>query len=58
MEFFSLAPSFEAIANPPGVTPLALKVFFRTSHKDMPNLVIGRDKADALVSYILSLKNN
>ena len=51
-------PSFQAIANQPGIMPLALKVFFRTSHKDMPNLVIAPDKADALASYILSLKTN
>ncbi|MGA8902407.1 c-type cytochrome [Bradyrhizobium sp.] len=51
-------PSFEAIANHPGITPLALKVFFRTSHKDMPNLVIPPDQADVLASYILSLKTN
>ncbi len=49
-------PSFQAIANQPGITPLSLKVFFRTSHKDMPNLVIKPDQADALASYILSLK--
>jgi cytochrome c len=50
-------PSFQAIANSPGITPLALKVFFRTSHKNMPNLVIGQDQADALANYILSLKS-
>ena len=52
------APSFEAVANQPGTTALALKVFFRTSHKDMPNLVIAPDQGDALASYILSLKTN
>ena len=52
------APRFEAIANQPGMTELALKVFFRTSHKDMPNLVIAPDQADALASYILSLKRD
>jgi mono/diheme cytochrome c family protein len=50
------APSFEAVANQPGITPLALKVFFRTSHKDMPNLIITPDLGEALASYILSLK--
>jgi cytochrome c len=49
-------PSFQAITNQPGITRLALKVFFRTSHKGMPNLVIAPDQADALASYILSLK--
>ena len=51
-------PSFQAIANQPGMTPLALKVFLRTSHKDMPNLVIVPDQAEALANYILSLKTN
>jgi mono/diheme cytochrome c family protein len=51
-------PSFESVANEPSTTALALKVFFRTSHKDMPNIVIAPDQADALVSYILSLKSN
>ncbi len=54
----SEAPSFRAVANQPGITALALKVFFRTSHKDMPNLVIKPDQAEALANYILSLKNN
>jgi len=49
-------PSFQAIANQPGMTPLALKVFLRTSHKDMPNIVISPDQAEALANYILSLK--
>ena len=51
-------PSFQAIANQPGMTPLALKVFLRTSHKEMPNIVIAPDQADALANYILSLKTN
>jgi mono/diheme cytochrome c family protein len=50
-------PSFQAIANQPGMTPLALKVFFRTSHKDMPNLVVAPVQAEALANYILSLKS-
>jgi cytochrome c len=51
-------PNFEAVANQPGITELSLKVFLRTSHKDMPNLIIAPDQADALVNYILSLKSN
>ena len=51
-------PSFEAVANQQGMTPLALKVFFRTSHKDMPNLIIAPNQADALANYILSLKTH
>ena len=52
------APSFEAIANRHGTTALSLKVFLNTSHENMPNLVIAPDQADALASYILSLKTN
>jgi len=52
------APSFEAIANRHGTTALSLKVFLKTSHQNMPNLVIAPDQADALASYILSLKVN
>ena len=50
------APAFAAIANRGGTTELSLKVFLKTSHQNMPNLVIAPDQADALAEYILSLK--
>jgi len=56
--FFDLAPSFQAVADRNGTTALSLKVFWRTSHQNMPNLVIAPDQADALVDYILSLRGN
>ncbi|MBW7968404.1 c-type cytochrome [Bradyrhizobium sp. BR 10289] len=55
---FDQAPSFEAIANRNGTTALSLKVFLKTSHQNMPNLVIAPDQADALASYILSLRRD
>jgi cytochrome c len=55
---FDQAPSFDAIANRSGTTALSLKVFLKTSHANMPNLVIAPNQADALASYILSLKTN
>jgi cytochrome c len=55
---FDQAPSFEAIANRHGTTMLSLKVFLRTSHRNMPNLVIAPEQADALANYILSLRAN
>jgi len=55
---FDLAPSFQAVADRNGTTALSLKVFWRTSHHDMPNLVIAPDQADVLSEYILSLKRN
>ncbi|SFO81243.1 hypothetical protein SAMN05216330_104777 [Bradyrhizobium sp. Ghvi] len=56
--FFDLAPSFQAVADRNGTTALSLKVFWRTSHHDMPNLVIAPDQADALSEYILSLRSD
>jgi mono/diheme cytochrome c family protein len=55
---FDQAPSFEAIAKRHGTTALSLKVFLKTSHANMPNLIIAPEQADALASYILSLKTN
>jgi mono/diheme cytochrome c family protein len=52
------APGFAAIANRRGTTALSLKVFLKTSHQNMPNLVIAPDQAEALANYILSLKSN
>jgi mono/diheme cytochrome c family protein len=51
-------PDFIAVANRPSTTELSLKVFFQTSHRNMPNLIIKPDQADDLVSYILSLKRD
>lgn len=55
---FDTAPSFQAIADRRGTTALSLKVFWQTSHQNMPNLVIAPDQADALAAYILSLKKD
>ena len=55
---FDPAPSFEAIANRQGTTALSLKVFLKTNHQNMPDLVIAPDQADALANYILSLRTN
>ena len=55
---FDTAPGFEAIANRKGTTVLSLKVFLKTSHQNMPNLIVTSDQADALASYILSLRSD
>ena len=49
-------PNFSDVAHLPSTTPLALKVFLRTSHKNMPNVVLTDRQADDIVAYILSLK--
>lgn len=51
-------PDFVAIANRASTTALSLKVFFKTSHHRMPNLIIAPEQADDLANYILSLKRN
>ena len=51
-------PDFTVIANRASTTALSLKVFFQTSHRSMPNLIIAPDQADDLASYILSLKRD
>jgi mono/diheme cytochrome c family protein len=51
-----VGPAFAAIAKMPSTTALSLRVFLRSSHKAMPNLMIERQDADDIVAYILSLK--
>ena len=48
--------SFFAIANLPSTTALSLKVFLRSNHKGMPDLIIFESDSDDLIDYILSLK--
>ena len=51
-------PDFVAIANRASTTGLSLKVFMKTSHHRMPNLIILPDQADDITNYILSLKRD
>jgi len=51
-------PDFAAVANRPSTTALSLKVFFQTSHRKMPNLIVTPDQADDLANYILSLRRD
>jgi hypothetical protein len=50
------AASFFAIANLPSTTALSLKVFLRSNHKGMPNLIVTEPDSEYLIDYILSLK--
>lgn len=49
-------PSFVDIANMQSTTALSLKVFLRSNHKEMPNLIIPAGVTDDLIAFILSLK--
>lgn len=55
---FGRAPDFVQIANRTSTTELSLKVFLRTNHRSMPNLIVSPDQADILVQFILSLKRD
>ena len=48
--------SFVAVANLPSTTALSLRVFLRSSHKGMPDLIVSGSDTDNLIDYILSLK--
>ncbi len=51
------APPFTAIARMPSTTALALAVYLRTSHPNMPNIILSPNEQDDVIAYILSLKN-
>ena len=46
------APSFEAIANVPGMTAIALHATLQTSHRTMPNVMLNPDELSNVVAYI------
>jgi mono/diheme cytochrome c family protein len=51
-----VAPTFEHIANIPGMNSAALTAALRTSHESMPNIIIkGSDLSD-VIAYVLSLQ--
>jgi cytochrome c len=51
------APNFVEIAKEPSITPLSLRVFFQSSHQNMPDFHISPSQADDLTAYVLSLKH-
>ena len=50
------APTFEEIANTPGMSRLVFGIFLQTPHATMPNLIIEEDQVDALWAYIATLE--
>jgi hypothetical protein len=44
------------VADSPGMSEMALQVWFQSPHPSMPNLLIKAQESDDLVAYILSLK--
>ena len=50
------APTFETIANVPGMTSMALNVELHTSHKTMPNLIVDPAHIEVFSAYLRTLK--
>lgn len=50
------APGFTAIASTPGMTSMALNVWFNTSHPTMPNLILSPQAKDDLYAYFDALR--
>jgi mono/diheme cytochrome c family protein len=50
------APSFQSIADTPGMTELALTVFMQSSHPTMPNVMLEQDELRNVIAYVQSLK--
>lgn len=49
------APSFLAISRMPSTTELSIKVYMRTSHPKMPNIILTPDEIDSIAAYITGL---
>lgn len=53
---FAKAPSFSSVAATPGMTSMALNVWFSTSHPNMPNLIIPQKQKEELMAYFAALR--
>jgi mono/diheme cytochrome c family protein len=49
------APPFQLVARTPSTTELSLRVFLRTSHAGMPNILLSEAEIDDLVAYVMSM---
>jgi mono/diheme cytochrome c family protein len=53
-----IGPAFRNIANTPGMTATALRVFLTSSHPNMPNLILTPEEIADVTAYILSLRDH
>lgn len=51
------APTFQALANTPGMTGAALSAWLHTPHQNMPDFVVPPDHVDDLAAYLASLRD-
>ncbi|MFC3230818.1 hypothetical protein ACFOGJ_26475 [Marinibaculum pumilum] len=50
------APPFQAVADAPGMTEMALYAWMTSSHPTMPNIMLDRGALRDVVAYVLSLR--
>lgn len=50
------APSFLDVATQRSTTALSLRVFLRSTHREMPDLILNQREQDDVIAYILSLR--
>ena len=53
-----IGPAFRDIANTPGMTATAIRVFLTSSHPKMPNLILTPEEIADVSAYILSLRDH
>jgi mono/diheme cytochrome c family protein len=53
---FDHAPTFQTIAQTPGMTPMAIRVWLRSAHHEMPNIMLAPDEIDNVIAYLQTLK--
>jgi mono/diheme cytochrome c family protein len=51
-------PSFLDVASMSSTTALSLRVFLRSNHREMPNLMVSETDTNDLIAYILGLKQS
>ena len=50
-------PSFQNVANSPGITERALAVWLRNPHPNMPDFILDEADMKNVIAYIMSLKS-
>ena len=48
--------AFQTIADNPAKTALGLRVFLKSQHRNMPDLILSETEIDSLIAYIESLR--
>jgi mono/diheme cytochrome c family protein len=52
------APTFQKIAETPGMTAAAFRLTFNRWHQEMPNVVLADEELDSIFMYIQSLRTS